>query len=243
MSRFMRAGAVFSALLMLTASVSPLDAYACGGRGGRGRGGFGRSSASSSSRGKSRGAYAAAPAKAKSTRSKTPAPSPVVVAAAPVAPAPYDTPPIQVAVAEPVPTVAATCDVAIVDVRLLEAVDTGAQMGARYRVRIRNLSNQPIEHGFNVALMLAADPESANGQPPVVARVESLAVDETVAVDIRLPYVAPHDGRVGRRLFVAVDSQLELSDFNTSNNLAMLDEASIPHVAPAGAVVRSAMDP
>jgi hypothetical protein len=129
----------------------------------------------------------------------------------------------------------------LVAVRFVDPGHPEQEIGPRFRVWVHNASRAAIGAPFNVTLVAANGPQlDANAIVQAGVSVETIAANETVPVDIRLPFAANRLGLQpdGRRvpfshLHVIVDSHLALAETTETDNGAILPRAEILPVDPA----------
>jgi hypothetical protein len=131
-------------------------------------------------------------------------------------------------------------DVQLLAVRFVDPGHPEKQLGPRYRIWLRNNGTTPITTPFDVVLLAANAQEPSEGLPDAGVRVETMEVDQTQAVDIRLPFAAntlatDDQGRKVpfKYLHVFVDARRELNDVTPDNNGAVIERSQIQQVDPA----------
>ncbi len=131
-------------------------------------------------------------------------------------------------------------DVQLLAVRFVDAGHPEQKLGPRFRVWIRNNSDQDLETPFDLTLIVSNDDRLVDGLPQAGVRVESMLAGETQAVDVRLPWDvyemgtdAQGDPAPFSTLHVIVDSRLEIAESSETNNGIMLARAEILPVDPA----------
>jgi hypothetical protein len=127
-------------------------------------------------------------------------------------------------------------DVEFTKIAQLDAGDPAKNLAPAYRVWFHNNSTVDINQPFDVSLLAANDEKLSEGLPSASVRVDSLAADETLSVDIRLPIAAmtmgTADGQPAPYAYVhtIIDSQNELVETNKTNNLSVDGSDDIPAV-------------
>lgn len=131
-------------------------------------------------------------------------------------------------------------DLQLLAVRFVDPGHPEEQLGPRYRVWLRNNSNQPVTQPFNVTLVASSETRPRPGSPQAGVRVMSIEASDTQAVDIRLPFEANQLGRnaAGQAvpfstLHVLIDANREILEVNRDNNGVSLARAEILPVDPA----------
>jgi hypothetical protein len=131
-------------------------------------------------------------------------------------------------------------DLQILAVRFVDAGHPDQKLGPRYRVWLRNNSVQDIASPLNVTLFASNKDQPLDDSPQAGIRVESIAAEETQAIDIRLPWEAYEMGRDSdgrllpfQQLHVLVDSHHEIAETSETNNGVVLDREDILPVDPA----------
>jgi hypothetical protein len=131
-------------------------------------------------------------------------------------------------------------DLQLLAVRFVDPGHPDEKLGPRYRVWIRNNSDQAVDKPFDVTILASADGKLAAKLPQAGVRVTSIKAGETQSVDIRLPFDANKLGEVAEgkpapivTLNVLVDSNRAIRDVNRENNGAKLTNAEILPIDPA----------
>lgn len=131
-------------------------------------------------------------------------------------------------------------DLQLLAVRFVDPGHPEEHLGPRYRVWLRNNSNQPVTRPFNVTLVASSEARPRPDSPQAGVRVMSIEAGDTQSVDIRLPFEANQLGRdaAGQAvpfstLHVLIDANREVPDANRSNNGASLARAEVLPVDPA----------
>ena len=133
--------------------------------------------------------------------------------------------------------VAGGIDVEFTNIQQLDAGDPAKNLAPAYRVWFHNNSDVDIAQPFDVAILASTDEDLSQGLPYASVRVDGLAADETMSVDIRLPIeamsMASDDGQPAPFAYVhtIIDSQKELVETNKANNLSVDSRDDIPAVA------------
>jgi hypothetical protein len=128
-------------------------------------------------------------------------------------------------------------DVEFSKIAQIDAGDPTKNLAPAYRVWFHNNSTVDIDQPFDVALLASSDKALSAGLPYASVRVDSLAADETMSVDIRLPMAAmtmgSSDGQAAPFAYVhtIIDSQKELVETNKANNVSIDSRDDIPAVA------------
>ncbi len=127
-------------------------------------------------------------------------------------------------------------DVEFSKISQLDAGDPAQNLAPAYRVWFHNNSSVDINQPFDVALLASSDGKLSEGLPYASVRVDSLAADETMSVDIRLPIAAmtmgSSEGQPAPYAYVhtIIDSQKELVETNKANNVSVDSRDDIPAV-------------
>ncbi|HEX3999107.1 MAG TPA: hypothetical protein VHX65_11195 [Pirellulales bacterium] len=130
--------------------------------------------------------------------------------------------------------VAGGIDVEFSSVRQLDAGDPSKNLAPAYRVWFHNNSDVDINQAFDVAILASNDQTLTTNLPYAAVRVDGMAADETMFVDIRLPIeamsMATVDGQPAAftYLHTIIDSQNELVETNKANNFAVYARQDIP---------------
>ena len=124
-------------------------------------------------------------------------------------------------------------DVEFTSIRQLDAGDPSKNLAPAYRVWFHNNSSVDIDQPFDVAILASADEQLAENLPYASVRMDGLAADETMSVDIRLPIEAMSMGGDDQAapysfLHTIIDSQHELVETNKANNLSVYGREDIP---------------
>jgi hypothetical protein len=125
-------------------------------------------------------------------------------------------------------------DVEFTSIRQLDAGDASKNLAPAYRVWFHNNSDVDINQPFDVAILGSTDGHLATNLPYASVRVDGMAADETMSVDIRLPIEAMTMDTAGGQpaaysyLHTIVDSQNELVETNKANNLSVYASKDIP---------------
>jgi hypothetical protein len=133
--------------------------------------------------------------------------------------------------------VAGGIDVEYTRIQRLDAGDPAKNLAPAYRVWFHNNSDVDIVQPFDVAILASTDEALSQGLPYASVRVDGMAADETMSVDIRLPIeamkMAGDDGAVAPFAYVhtIIDSQRELVETDKANNLSVDSREDIPDVA------------
>jgi len=128
-------------------------------------------------------------------------------------------------------------DVEFSKIAQIDAGDPAKNLAPAYRVWFHNNSTVDINQPFDVAILASCDKQLSQGLPFSSVRVASLAADETMSVDIRLPIAAmtmgTADGQTAGYAYVhtIIDSQKELVETNKANNLSVDSRDDIPAAA------------
>ena len=119
-------------------------------------------------------------------------------------------------------------DLQLLAVRFVDAGHPEQNFGARYRIYLRNNSDQPINQPFNV-LLLASDGTSPSADALNAGfQLETIEAGETKAVDIRLPMTE----EPFTKLHVLIDSHKNIEEIEETNNGSVLNVADILPVDP-----------
>jgi hypothetical protein len=131
-------------------------------------------------------------------------------------------------------------DIQLLAVRFVDAGHPEQQIGPRFRVWVRNNSEQDMDQPFNVTVIAAAGDQLSAELPQAGVRVEAIAAGETQALDLRLPWevyelVRDAEGRTlpFTKLHVIADSHGEIEETSESNNGIILAREDILPVDPA----------
>ncbi len=131
-------------------------------------------------------------------------------------------------------------DLQLLAVRFVDAGHPEEQLGPRFRVWVRNNSEQAIPTQFNVSVIASNDDRLSEGLPQAGMRVESINAGQTQSVDLRLPWAVYDMNRdpEGRpapfaKLHAIVDSHGEISETSEANNGVVLKREEILPVDPA----------
>lgn len=125
-------------------------------------------------------------------------------------------------------------DVEFTSIRQLDAGDASQNLGPAYRVWFHNNTDADINQAFDVALLAANSTTLSADLPYAAVRVDGMAADETMSVDIRLPIgamtMSDSDGSQGAfaDLHTVIDSQDELVETNKVNNHFVAARTDIP---------------
>ncbi|MBN1909940.1 MAG: hypothetical protein JW818_09390 [Pirellulales bacterium] len=140
----------------------------------------------------------------------------------------------------PVVVPPAQSDLQLLAVRFVDPGHPDEKLGPRYRVWIRNNSNQEITQPFDVLLLAGNDEKLAAELPRAGARIVSIGPNQTQAVDIRLPFDAMQIGRDAQgkpvpfsTLHVLVDANREIQETSEVNNGTRLTADLVLPVDPA----------
>ncbi len=125
-------------------------------------------------------------------------------------------------------------DVEFTSIRQLDAGDPAKNLAPAYRVWFHNNTNVDINQAFDVAILASNDQKLTTNLPYSSVRIDGMAADETMSVDIRLPIdamsMATVNGQPGAYTFLhtIIDSQNELVETNKANNLSVYARQDIP---------------
>ena len=125
-------------------------------------------------------------------------------------------------------------DVEFTSIRQLDAGDASQNLGPAYRVWFHNNTDADINQAFDVAILASNSTTLATDLPYAAVRVDSIAADETMSVDIRLPIgamtMSNSNGSQGpfADLHTVIDSQDELVETNKVNNHFVAARTDIP---------------
>jgi hypothetical protein len=128
-------------------------------------------------------------------------------------------------------------DVEFSKIAQIDAGDPTKNLAPAYRVWFHNNSDVDINQPFDVAILASSDKALSAGLPYASVRVDSLAANETMSVDIRLPMAAMTMGSSGGQtapfayVHTIIDSQKELVETNKANNMSVDSRDNIPAVA------------
>lgn len=123
-------------------------------------------------------------------------------------------------------------DVALVDVRLVNAGDAASGVGPVYRISLRNAGTVDIDRPIQLAV-LAGNAGGSGTTAPVTAEVPGLAPGAMASVDVELDASLAGTPLAGRRLYVVADSLQQLEETDEANNLADL---AMDQIEPAQAL-------
>lgn len=136
-------------------------------------------------------------------------------------------------------------DLQLLAVRFVDPGHPEEKLGPRYRVWLRNNSQQAVTTPFNVVALASADDQLAANLPQAGVRVTSIEAGETQSVDIRLPFEVGAMARdaAGQpapfaTLHVLVDANRELPESNRQNNGVKIARTEVFPVDPAAFEVR-----
>jgi len=131
-------------------------------------------------------------------------------------------------------------DLQLLAVRFVDPGHPDEKLGPRYRVWVRNNSNQALSKPFDVLVMGTETEQLAQGALQAGVRVTSIQPGETQSVDIRLPFEATQMAKDAegkpvpfKYLQVLVDANREINDVSRANNGARLTPADVLPVDPA----------
>ncbi len=133
--------------------------------------------------------------------------------------------------------VAGGIDVEYTRIQQLDAGDPAKNLAPAYRVWFHNNSDVDIAQPFDVAILASTNEDLSQGLPYASVRVDGMAADETMSVDIRLPIeamkMASDNGATAPFAYVhtIIDSQRELVETDKANNLSIDSRQDIPAVA------------
>ncbi|MGD9723008.1 MAG: hypothetical protein AB7O59_17445 [Pirellulales bacterium] len=129
-------------------------------------------------------------------------------------------------------------DLEVLEVRQLDRGDSAKQLGAAYRVWLRNKSGVAVTTSFNVGLIASIGRVPSTDSTFVMQRAEKIDAGQTLAVDIRLPAKAYSmaqnaDGQpVGFAFLTAVvDTHSEVEQADRQNDVTTLNRGDIAMVA------------
>ncbi len=139
------------------------------------------------------------------------------------------------------PVVPATqYDLQLLAVRFVDPGHPEEKLGPRYRVWLRNNSDQPITTPFNVMLFAGNDDKLTANLPHSGLRVTSIEPGTTQSVDIRLPLEAATMGRDAQGnpapyqyVHVLLDANQEIAETTRNNNGAIIPRGDVLPVDPA----------
>lgn len=130
-------------------------------------------------------------------------------------------------------------DLQLLAVRFVDPGHPELREGPRYRVWVRNNTEQTTVNNFNVLLLASNSTEVEAGLPQSGVRVESIEPGEIKAFDVRLPIDAGTMGQDAEgnaapfaQLHVLVDSHREISEAVEENNGAIIARGEILPVDP-----------
>ena len=132
-------------------------------------------------------------------------------------------------------------DLELVAIRFVDNGNAEKNIGPRYRVIIRNIGTQPVDHPFNVAAIVGPGSSENERTPRAGKRVRGIDAGQTLAVDIRLPIEANatvkndegHSVARFTKLGVMVDTRNEVEEATKENNGMGYDRNRIEMVDPA----------
>jgi hypothetical protein len=140
----------------------------------------------------------------------------------------------------PAETVHQGFDLQLLAVRFVDPGHPEQQLGTRFRMWVRNNSEEPIEQPFNVVAMASNSRDPQADLPQAGVRIEKIAAGEIQAVDVRLPVEANTMTRDEEGnsvpfqfLHLIADSDREITEVFEGNNGAVLDRQDILPVDPA----------
>jgi hypothetical protein len=125
-------------------------------------------------------------------------------------------------------------DVEFTSIRQFDAGDPAKNLAPAYRVWFHNNSDVDINQPFDVAILASNDQTLTTNLPCASVRVDGMAADETMSVDIRLPIeamsMATVDGKPAAYTYLhtIIDSENELVETNKANNLSVYAAKDIP---------------
>ncbi len=119
-------------------------------------------------------------------------------------------------------------DLQLLAVRFVDAGHPEQNFGARYRVYLRNNSDQSMNQPFNVLLVASNDTSPSVDALNAGFQLETIDAGETKAIDIRLPMTEESFSK----LHVLVDSHEDIKETEETNNGAILNVVDILPVDP-----------
>ena len=129
-------------------------------------------------------------------------------------------------------------DLQLLAVRFVDPGHPDEKLGPRYRVWVRNNSQQAVTRPFDVRLFVTPGEHLDPKAPQAAVRVTSIEAGATQSIDLRLPFL--ETGAAGADdkppfafLHVLVDANREIRDANLANNGAKLPIAEALPVDPA----------
>jgi len=130
-------------------------------------------------------------------------------------------------------------DLQLLAVRFVDPGHGEKALGPRYRIWLRNNSDQSVAQAFTVHAMAANSAQPATGMPEAGVRVESIEAGKTISVDLRLPATAMLAGRdaAGNQvpfssLHVLIDSGRAIAEAIEDNNGLVIDREKVLPVDP-----------
>ncbi|MBN1590683.1 MAG: hypothetical protein JW888_14310 [Pirellulales bacterium] len=135
---------------------------------------------------------------------------------------------------------AAQYDLQLLAVRFVDPGHPEEKLGPRYRVWLRNNSEQPIDRPFDVVLLAGNDEKVTDQQPMAGVRIDSMLPGQTQVVDVRLPFAVHQMGRDEKgqptsftTLHVLVDANREIDETSEQNNGTRLTADLVLPVDPS----------
>jgi len=131
-------------------------------------------------------------------------------------------------------------DLQLLAVRFVEPGHPDERLGPRFRVWLRNNSQEPVTQPFDVLLVAGPDAGLRADLPQAGVRVTSIETGDTQAVDIRLPFEVYQMGQDAEgqpvpysTLHVLVDANREVPETFESNNGTRIAREDVLPVDPA----------
>jgi hypothetical protein len=130
-------------------------------------------------------------------------------------------------------------DLQLLAVRFVDPGHPDEKLGPRYRVWVRNNSQQGVTRPFDVRLFVTPGENLEPNAPQAAVRVPSIEAGATQSIDLRLPFVktavaaGAEDKPPFAYLHVLVDANREIHDTNLANNGAKLPIVEVLPVDPA----------
>lgn len=125
-------------------------------------------------------------------------------------------------------------DLQLLAVRFVDPGHPGNDLGARYRVWVRNNSTDLASDPFNVVVMGTRGQQVTDARLEAGVRVPSIEPNQILPIDIRLPLNMPSGDPLDfDMVHVLVDSHRELNEGDETNNGAVLARGDIEPVDPA----------
>jgi hypothetical protein len=131
-------------------------------------------------------------------------------------------------------------DLQLLAVRFVDPGHPEEKLGPRYRIWVRNNSDEPVSRPFNVVVLASPDGKLRGDLPQAGVRVTAIEAGDTQSLDVRLPMEVLDMGRDQwgdpvpfGTLHVIVDADREISEVFEGNNGADLARERVLPVDPA----------